>query len=158
MIAVLPSSATKASQESSDSEKEAVSEGNTDEVAITTTLREVVDVVSGEDTNSDKKQSVVAVKDDREVAAAKEEEIDTAVGEDETGAAVRDDLDDGDVAESPMPLLGQTRRMVQDLTLCFQALVAQHMAVSNASIVCMQTSCSIIAIHLPVCSFSLTGT
>ena len=145
VIAVLPSSGTKASQEWPDREEGPLLGRNTDEVAMTT-LGEVVDVVSGE-IGCDKEQTAATVTDERTATAVKEEEDEAAVKEEENeaaaregdiGAVVREGLEEGDTAETPMPLLGQTRRLVQDLTLTFQALVAQHIAVSSAGTFCIE--------------------
>ena len=94
----------------------------TDEAA---TSGEVVDAVN-EAVGSDKEQIAFTVKDDKTEVAVKEE--DAVVGEGESGVVGRDLLEVG--LTSSMPLLGQTKRLVQELTLNFQALVAQHMAVS----------------------------
>ena len=103
----------------------------TDEAA---TSGEVVDAVN-EAIGSDKEQIADTVKDDRTEVAVKEE--DAVVGEGESGVVGRDLLEAS--LTSSMPLLGQTKRLVQELTLNFQALVAQHMAVSITICTCAHT-------------------
>ena len=130
VIAVLPSSGTKASQGSPSCEEElgALSERNTEEERAVTEPGEVV--------ASDKEQIAATVKEDE--AVAKKEENETTVREGSIGAAVSEDLQEGTTSETAMPLLGRTRKLVQDMTSSFQALLTHHIEVSGSNTVYIQ--------------------
>lgn len=137
VIAMLPSSSAKASQESPNCEDGALSERNEGEEPAVTTL--------GEGLGTDEKQMVAAVKEEGTVPSAKEEEMVTkeketeaTVREGDIGAVVSEDLQEGATSETPMPLLGQTRKLVQDMTSSLQALLAHHIEVSGANTLCIQ--------------------